>query len=63
MIRRKRIGVLRTELRKAQQDGADVRREGREREPMLLRLELHLNENNFAWRWVQAMEQSRRRPT
>ena len=61
MIRRKRIGVLRTELRKARQEGVDVRREGREREPMLLRLEAQFAENDFLKRLVQGMEQTRRR--
>ena len=63
MIRRKRIKDLRSELRKARQDGVEVRRQGREREPLLRRLEAQLSENDFAKRLVQAMEQSRRRPT
>jgi hypothetical protein len=63
MIRRKRISALKSELRRARQEGVDVRREGREREPLLRRLERQLAENDFAQRLVQAMEQSRRRPT
>lgn len=63
MIRRKRIKELKSELRETRQDGVNVRREGREREPLLRRLQAHLDENDFARRLVQAMEQTRRRST
>jgi len=63
MIRRKRIKDLRSELHKARQDSAEVRQQGRDREPLLQRLEAQLSENDFAKRLVQAMQQSRRRPT
>ncbi len=63
MSRWKRIRELRQELRRAEQQTETVRREGEEREPLLLRLERHLAENRFAERLMQSMDQSRRRPT
>lgn len=47
----------------ADQELAEVRRRGREREPLLRRLEGHARDNHFAARLFAALEQTRRRTT
>lgn len=62
MIRRKRkLRALDDELTKAKREHARVLREGREREPMLARLEQRLQENGILSAVIDSLEQTRRR--
>lgn len=47
----------------AGQELAEVQRRGREREPLIRRLEGHARDNHFAARLFAALEQTRRRTT
>jgi hypothetical protein len=61
--RRRKLRELDRQLHQAQSEHARVVREGREREPLLRRLERELQDNSFVERLVAGMEQTRRRPT
>lgn len=63
MIGRNSKRDLDKELRESQQEHRQVVRAGREREPMLKRLERALQDNYIAERLVAGMESTRRRPT
>ena len=64
MIRRKRkISDLDRQLEDAHAEHRQVVREGKDREPLLRRLQQQVEQNKFAERLIASMEQTRRRPT
>lgn len=61
IFRRRKHRDLDHELRKTRSEHERLVREGREREPLLRRLERELQDNQFAERLVASLEQTRRR--
>jgi hypothetical protein len=61
--RRKKLRELDHQLTQARSEHERLVREGREREPMLRRLEQHFRDNHFVELLVASLEQSRRRRT
>ena len=62
MIRRKRkISDLDRQLEDAHAEHREVVREGKEREPLLRRLQHEFEDNGFMERLIVGMEQTRRR--
>jgi hypothetical protein len=54
---------LERELREARREHERLVLEGREREPQLKRLKRELQDNRFAERLIESLEQTRRRHT
>lgn len=61
--RRRKLRELDDQLLDARREHARLVREGRDRAPLLRRLERELQDNQFAERLVASLEQTRRRPT
>lgn len=61
--RRRKLRELERELREARREHERLVLEGREREPQLKRLKRELQDNRFAERLIESLEQTRRRHT